>query len=156
MIVTDKIRLTNKDLFKVYITSYFKRKWHLVIGLWIAIILLLFKKNDDTFRYFVVCSLIFLQIVFLYLNWSDANSESSKNYLKERYFEIGTDQIAEIVTDGEKSIKEIGRFFKVIKTKAYYLLYYTRYDYFCIPAKSFKNLDDKLWFEKEIISRIEK
>jgi hypothetical protein len=88
--------------------------------------------------------------------WTDAYSKDNKLFLLERYFEIYENKIIEILNDGTKSLIKIEHFIKVIQTKKFYLLYFTKEQYIIITKDSFKRKQDKDWFEREIFMKIEK
>ena len=43
-----------------------------------------------------------------------------------------------------------------MKTTSYYLLYVARNEYVYLPVSSFESLDDREWFEVEIVNKIKK
>lgn len=153
MIVTDKIKLTSKELFKILLTNYLRRRWWQVIWLWALVVFLLLRENATFFDYFIILALILLQGVIIYQLWSFATSKY-ETLLQDRYFEMDVDKIVEITSNGEPSIYENRYFFKYTKTSKYYLLYTNRTDFIYLPICSFKSTDDKEWFEREIIMKI--
>ena len=152
MILTDKITLTSKELFKILNTSYIKRRWWLVAWLWVMIVLLLLLKQGDSFGYFIIVALVLLQIVMEYQFWRFASD--NKPFLRERRYEIDSDKIVVIFEDGSSTSIETRYFYKVEKTSKYYLLYTSKIDFFYFPVYSFKSTEDREWFEREIVSKI--
>lgn len=154
MIVTEKITLTNKELFKILITSYLKKRWWLVAWIWVMIVLLLFLKQGDSFGYFIVVALFLLQAVMVYQYWRFAND--NKRFLQERRYEIESDKIVVIAMDGTSVPIEARYFISAETTNKYYLLYTSRTEFIYLPGCSFKRTEDREWFEREIIKRIKK
>lgn len=118
------------------------------------IVLLLFLKRGDSFGYFIIAGLILLQAMMVYQFWRFAND--NKLFLQERRYEIESDKIDVITTNGISSSIEIQRFISVEKNSKYYLLYTSRTEFIYLPVCSFKRTEDREWFEREIIKRIKK
>ncbi len=154
MIITEKIKLTTKELFNILIKSYLKKRWWLLAWIWVMIIILLLRESNDNFGYFVVAALIILQAIILYQYWGYANSKEYVQLLLERQYEIDSEKIVGIAADGTITPYEMQQFISVMKTSKYYLLYTTRTDYIYLPVSSFKSAEDKECFETEIITKI--
>ncbi|NVO09971.1 MAG: YcxB family protein [Bacteroidales bacterium] len=152
MIVTGQITLTEKELFKILITSYLKKRWWLIAWIWIMVVLLLILKQGDSFAYFIIVALILFQTVMVYQYWSFAND--NKLFLLERHYEIDSDKIDVIIVNGTSTSIEIRFFRSVERNRKYYLLYTSKVDFIYLPVCSFKNTEDREWFEKEIIKKI--
>ena len=156
MIVTDKIQLTTKELFKILIKRYLKKRWWLLVWIWVMIGLLLFRESNDSFRYFIVAALVGLQLIVVYQYWGYATSKDNAPSLKERYYEIDTDKVVGTTPDGKATTVENSLFIKVARTSKYYLLYTTAVEFIYLPFSSFKSSGDKEWFDREIIAKIKK
>ena len=154
MIITEKIKLTTKELFNILIANYLKKRWWLLLWIWVMIVILLLRERHDNFGYFIVAALIALQLIILFQYWGYAKSKDNKQLLQERYYEIDSDRINGITADGKATSLEVIDFISVAKTSKYYMLYTTKTDYIYISANSFKSAEDKEWFEEEIISKI--
>lgn len=154
MIVTENIKLTNKELFKVMINSYLKKKWWLIAWIWVMIAILLFRQSNDSFGYYIVAALILLQVVMLYQYWGYANSKEHSQFVNDRHYEIESDRIVGINTDGTSTSIETRRFISVQINSKYYLLFTSRVEFIYIPVCSFKSTEDRKWFESEILSKI--
>lgn len=152
MIVTEKITLTRKELFKILITSYLRKRWWLVAWIWIMLVLLLLLKQGDSFAYFIIAALILIQAVMVYQYWTFANN--NELFLLERHYEIDSDKIDVIIVNGISTSIETRLFRSVEKSRRYYLLYTSKIDFIYLPVCSFKSTMDREWFEKEIIKKI--
>jgi hypothetical protein len=156
MIRTENIKLTSKDLFNILIISYLKKRWWLLVWIWIMIFILLLRQNNDSMGYFIVAALIFFQVVMVFQYWSYANSKDNEPFLKERRYEIAIDKIVGITSDGTSTSIEIQSIISLAKTSKYYLLYTSTTQFICIPFSSFKSSEDNEWFEKEVVSKVKK
>lgn len=152
MIVTESIKLTSKELFNIYIVSYLKKRWWMVAWIWIAIVLLLFRQNNDSFGYFIVAALVLIQLMVVYQYWGFAKSKD----IQDRYYEIDSDKIVGKSANGMSTTIEIGSLVNVVKASKYYLLYTTKIEFIYLPIVSFKRTEDIEWFEREIIVNIKK
>jgi len=153
MIVTNKIILTSKELFKILLTNYLRRRWWQVIWIWVLVVYLLLREHSNFFDYFIIVALILLQGVIIYQLWSFATSKY-ETLLQERHFEIDADKIVGITSNGVPSTYENRYFFKFKRTNRYYLLYINRTDFIYIPTNSFRSTEDIEWFEREVIMKI--
>lgn len=153
MIVTDKIKLTSKELFKILLTNYLRRRWWQVLGIWVLIIYLLLRTTTNPFDYFIIVALFLLQGIIIFQLWSFATSKY-ETLLQERYFEMDVDKIVGITSSGVSSTYENRYLFKFMKTRRYYLLYTNRTDFIYLPISSFKSSEDQEWFEHEVIVKI--
>ena len=156
MIRTEKIKLTNKELFYILITAYLKKRWWLIAWIWIMIVILLVRESNDSLGYFIVVALILFQVVMVFQYWSYSNSKDNALFLQERYFEIDPNNIVGIIADGTSEPIEIQNLISFIKTKNYYLLYTSITQFIYLPYSSFKTVEDKEWFEKVVVSKIKK
>jgi len=152
MIVTEKIKLSSKELFQIYIASYLKKRWWMVLWIWVTIVFLLFRENNASFDYFLVASLLAIQFVIAFQYWGYAKSTD----IQERYYEIDPDKVVGITEDGTKISVENRLFISVLKVRSHYLLYTTKVEFIVLPLSSFKNLEDRTWFENDVIAKIKK
>jgi hypothetical protein len=128
----------------------------LVAWIWILIIILLFSGNIGFVEIILLALIVLFQLVIIAQYWFYAHSKDNRIYLLSRYYEIDTDRIVETMEDGTSSIIKNERFIKVMKTTSYYLLYVARNEYVYLPVSSFESLDDREWFEVEIVNKIKK
>lgn len=156
MIVTDKIRLTNKELFNIFTTSYLKKRWWLLAWIWIMIVILLFRDSSDAFGYFIIAALIIIQLIVAYQYWSVANSKENEESFQERFYEIDSEKLVLIKADGTSNTIENGLFTSLTKTKRYYLLYTSKTEFIYLPFCSFKSAEDLKWFDSEIVEKIKR
>lgn len=156
MIVTEKIKLTSKDLFNILITSYLKKRWWLLAWIWVMIVILLVRQSNDSFGYFIVAALIFIQLIIAYQYWGYAKSKENNLLTQERYYEIDPDKIVGTVIDGTSTSIETRLFVSFIKTSKYYLLYTSKTEFIYLPISCFKSVEDINWFEREVIEKVRK
>lgn len=128
----------------------------MVAWIWILIIILLFSGNIGFVEIILLALIVLFQLVIIAQYWFYAHSKDNRIYLLSRYYEIDTDRIVETMEDGTSSIIKNERFIKVMKTTSYYLLYVARNEYVYLPVSSFESLDDREWFEVEIVNKIKK
>lgn len=128
----------------------------MVAWIWILIIILLFSGNIGFVEIILLALIVLFQLVIIAQYWFYAHSKDNRIYLLSRYYEIDTDRIIETMEDGTSSIIKNERFIKVMKTTSYYLLYVARNEYVYLPVSSFESLDDREWFEVEIVNKIKK
>jgi hypothetical protein len=128
----------------------------LVAWIWILIIILLFSGNIGFVEIILLALIVLFQLVIIAQYWFYAHSKDNRIYLLSRYYEIDTDRVIETMEDGTSSIIKNERFIKVMKTTNYYLLYVARNEYVYLPVSSFESLDDREWFEVEIVNKIKK
>lgn len=128
----------------------------MVAWIWILIIILLFSGNIGFVEIILLALIVLFQLVIIAQYWFYAHSKDNRIYLLSRYYEIDTDRIVETMEDGTSSIIKNERFIKVMKTTNYYLLYVARNEYVYLPVSSFESLDDREWFEVEIVNKIKK
>ena len=152
MIVTENIKFTSKELFQIYITSYLKRRWWMVLWIWLTIAILLFRESNATFDYFIVVALIAIQLIIAYQFWGNAKSTD----IQEKHYEIDPDKIVIIAENGTTTSIENRLFISVLKVRSNYLLYTTKVEFIVLPISSFKNLEDRTWFENNVIAKIKK
>lgn len=150
MIATEKIVLTNKDLFNILVKNYLRKRWWMFAWIWVMIVLLLLRENNDSISYFIVVALILLQFLLIYQYWGYANSNENN----ERYFEIQPDKIVGITADGASTIIETSQFRSVVQTSKYFLLYTSKTEFIYLPINCFKTNEDLKWFESEIVEKI--
>ena len=154
MITTDKIQLTSKDFFKIILTTSFRKKWWGFVFLGILAMVLVLQEERYSLKDFLILFTILSPIVFVIKHWIYSYSKENRIFLFERYFEIYEDKIVEILNNGTNSLIKIEHFIKVIQTKKFYLLYIAKNQFINISKDSFKNEQDKDWFEREVLIKI--
>lgn len=133
-----------------------RKRWWLIAWIWVMIVILLVRENNDSFAYVIAAALVLLQGIIAYQYWGYANSKENASYLQDRHYEIDSDKIVGITVDGTSTSIEVRNFISVMKTSNYYLLYTTKTEYIYLPINSFKSTEDKEWFDREIIAKIKK
>jgi len=74
----------------------------------------------------------------------------------ERYYEIDNERINCIIDRDTYSPIKIDHFIKAELIRKTYLFYVSKNQFLYIPIDAFKNDADRVWFEKEILTRIKK
>lgn len=150
MIVTEKIKITSKELFQIYITSYFKKRWWMFAWIWVMIVILLFRESTASFDYFIIAALIAIQFIIAYQYWGYAKSTD----IQEKHYEIDLDKVVVIAENGTTTTIENRLFMSVLKVRDNYLLYTTKVEFIVLTISSFKSLEDRTWFENNVIAKI--
>lgn len=156
MIKTQNIKITANEFFRLILSIYLKKRWWLVAWIWILIIILLFSGHIGLIEITLLTLILLFQAIIVGQYWFYAHSKDNRLYLLARYYEIGLDQVVELMEDGTTSTIRNERFIKVMKTTRYYLLYVARNEYIYLPVSAFESLADQEWFEKEIVNKIKK
>lgn len=154
MIKTQDIKLTANEFFRLILSIYLKKKWWLLVWVWILIIILLLGGSIGLIEIFLLAFILLFQIIIVGQYWFYAHSKDNRIYLMARYYEINADQVVEMMADGTSSTIKTERFIKLAKTNSYYLLYVARNEYIYLPVGAFQSLADREWFENEIVNRI--
>jgi hypothetical protein len=156
MIRTHSINLSANEFFRLILSIYLKKRWWLVAWIWILIIILLFSGHIGLVEIALLSLILLFQVIIIGQYWIYAHSKDNRIYLLARYYEIGSDQVVELMEDGTTSTIRTERFIKVMKTTRYYLLYVARNEYIYLPFIAFESLGDREWFENEIVNKIKK
>jgi len=122
------------------------------LWIWVTIAILLFRESHAAFDYFIVAALIAIQFIIAYQFWGYAKSTDNQ----ERHYEIDNDKIDVINLNGLSKTIENRVFISVLMVKNNYLLYTTKVEFIVLPFNSFKCLEDRTWFENEVIAKIRK
>ena len=153
MIKTQEIKITANEFFRLILSIYLKKRWWLVVWIWILIVILLFSGRIDLVEIILLALILLFQVIIVGQYWLYANSKDNRLYLLARYYEIDSDQVIELMEDGTTSTIRNERFIKVMKTKKYYLLYIARNEYIYLPFSAFKCSTDRDWFEEEFVKK---
>lgn len=156
MIKTQNIKITANEFFRLILSIYLKKRWWLVAWIWILIIILLFSGHIGLIEITLLTLILLFQAIIVGQYWFYAHSKDNRLYLLARYYEIGLDQVVELMEDGTTSTIRNERFIKVMKTTRYYLLYVARNEYIYLPFSAFESLSDREWLEEEIVNKIKK
>uniref|UniRef100_UPI003216FC48 YcxB family protein n=1 Tax=uncultured Draconibacterium sp. TaxID=1573823 RepID=UPI003216FC48 len=154
MIVTNRIKLTYKNLFLILITRYIKKRWWLLIWIWVLATILALQENYTSFEYFFMLLAIIYPLALVIQFWMYVKSNDNKLLLTERHYEIDSEKIVGIIDSDTYSPIKLEHFIKVDKIRETYLLYISKNQFIYIPGSSFKNDSEKEWFETEIIKKI--
>lgn len=156
MITTKKFQLTKKSFFQALIMAHLKRRWWFFILIWVLAFLFSLNDRNDLFQQFYVFFAIFYPVYFLYRYWNFASSKDNVIFLLERYFTIYEDRFVDFLSDGTENTIKSQHFIKQVELKNIYLIYISRTQFILIPKDSFQSIEDKIWFEHTIISKIKK
>jgi hypothetical protein len=156
MIRTRKIELNSDEFFYLLLTIYFKRRWLLLVWIWLVIFVLLFSTRISSVEYLLIAFLCLMQVLQIIQYWFYSHLKANAIYLLPRLFEITADQIVEWMDDGTSSTIKTDRFNRVIRTGKCYLLFLSKNEYVYLPFNAFESDTDRKWFETEIIGRIGK
>ena len=154
MITTKKFQLTSKEFFLTLLKVYLKKRWWYFPLIWTFAIIISLSDDIDSFGQFYIYFAIIYPIYFLYKYWAYANSNDNKIFLIERYFDIYEDRLVAYLSDETESTIKSEHLIKYIVLENMYLLYIAKTQFLFIPKDSFQNLQDKDWFEKNVIKKI--
>ncbi|MGV8093192.1 MAG: YcxB family protein [Mangrovibacterium sp.] len=142
--------------FKILIRIYLKKRWWLLVWMWILIVILLLRESRDTLGNFLIVFIVLFQVLLIVQYWFYARSKDNKIFLLERYYEIDSEKIAAFLEDGTSSPIKIEHFIRAIKIGNYNLLYLSKTQFIYLPNEYFKSEADQQWFEKEVLDKIKK
>jgi hypothetical protein len=154
MIWTRKVEMTGDEFFYLLLTIYFKKRWIMLIWIWLLIFVLLFSSRINLLQYMLVGILVLTQLILIIQYWVYAHSKDNRIYLLPRYFEITEEQIVEWMDDGTSSAIKVERFIRVMRTGKCYLLFVAKNEYVYLPFSSFESEADMEWFNSEIVKKI--
>lgn len=154
MISTNKTQLTSREYFEIILTVYYKKRWWLIIWIWLAATVIYYSDSRDYLNNFLMILFAIYPFIIVFQYWRFANSKDNKIFLLERHYDIYEEKIVGILSDGTESTIKIDKFIKVIRLKNSCLLYMSKIQFIYIPKNCFKSEQDKNWFEKEVISKI--
>lgn len=154
MIRTKKVRLSSKEYFKIILSTYIRRRWYLIVLMWILALSFIMRPERDLFVIFFIVFAILYPIIIIFQYWRFANSKDNKLFLIEREYEIDENRIVGSLGDGTESTTLLEHFIKVIDLKEVYLLYLSKNQFVYIPKNSFETGEDRVWFESKVLSKI--
>lgn len=155
MIRTRKVEMTGDEFFYLLLTIYFKKRWIMLIWIWLLIFVLLFSSRINLIQYLLVGILVVTQLILIIQYWVYAHSKYNRIYLLPRYFEITEEQIMEWMDDGTSSTIKKERFIKVMRTGKCFLLFVAKNEYVYLPFAAFESETDLEWFDMEFVRKIE-
>jgi uncharacterized membrane protein YqjE len=156
MIKTKRFKYTPKELFKLLILRYARKRWWLFAWILILTIIMILLDNKDSFTYFLIVFAIIYPVLLVIQFWRYVNSKANKLLLSERHYEIDQDKINGILDEDTHSTVKIEHFIKVEFIYNTYLLLIAKNQFLYIPIDAFESEDDRRWFESEILSKIKK
>ena len=156
MIITNPTKLSPAGLFKILALRYLRKRWWLLAWMWVLAVIIGLQETYDNFSLFlIVFSLIYPLLIILIL-WRFVTAKDNKILFLERHYEIDNDRITGIIDQDTYSLTKIEHFIKAELIQGTYLLYLSKSQFMYIPIDSFRTSEDKLWFEKEVLSKIRK
>jgi hypothetical protein len=156
MIKTQEIKITANEFFRLILSIYLKKRWWLVVWIWILVVALLLSGSIGLIEISLLAFILLFQVIIVGQYWFYAHSKDNRIYLMARHYEISTDEVVEWMEDGTSSTIKTGRFIKALKTSSYYLLYVAKNEYIYLPINAFQCLADLEWFENEVVKKIKK
>lgn len=155
-ITTGKVKLTNQKLFRILIRVYLKKRWWLLVWVWVLIVILLLMENRDMLTNSLIVFMVLIQILLITQYWFYSRSKDNKVFFLGRYYEIAREKIVGFLEDGTSTTIKIEHFIRVIKIDNYNLLYLSKTQFIYLPNECFTSETDRQWFEEEVLSRIKK
>lgn len=154
MIRTRKVEMTGDEFFYLLLTIYFKKRWIMLIWIWLLIFVLLFSSRINLIQYLLVGILVVTLLILIIQYWVYAHSKYNRIYLLPRCFEITEEQIVELMDDGTSSTIKKERFIKVMRTGKCFLLFVAKNEYVYLPFAAFESEADLEWFDLEFVRKI--
>ncbi|MGV8137142.1 MAG: YcxB family protein [Mangrovibacterium sp.] len=156
MITTGKIKLTSQKLFRILIRVYLRKRWWLLVWVWVLLIILLLMEKRDVLTNFLIVFMVLSQIFLVAQYWFYSHSKDNKVFFLSRYYEIDKEKIVGFLEDGTSTPIKIEHFIRVIKIDNYNLLYLSKMQFIYLPKECFTSETDRQWFEEEVLSKIGK
>lgn len=153
MIRTRKFELTSDEFFYLLLTIYFKRRWWMLVWVWLMIFLLLFSTRISAMEYMLIAVLCLAQVFLVAQYWLYAHSKDNRIYLLPRFFEISSEQVVEWMDDGTSSTIKTERIIRVMRTGKCYLLFIAKNEYIYLPFSAFETDADRKWFDQEFMKK---
>lgn len=156
MVSTRQFKPRKEELFRFMIIRYVRKKWWLLV-LAMAVgglSAINTHEGDYSFLVTILFFLIFIPAAISLSIWHYLGSKKNKVFYLGRYFEIGSDNIKNILEDGSVSSIKLSNFIKSERIAGFYLLYTSKTQYFMLPENSFKSPEDLKWFELNILDKI--
>ncbi len=156
MITTLPFAPTKKELFKLLLIRYLKKRWWLYL---VFIVLSGFYytsyggHDTSTALYFLIFAMV-LPLSTSFSIWRYLSSKDNRVLYLTRHYKMDFDNIENFLQDGSTSSIKIGNFIKSELIAGYYLLYMTRAQYYMIPISTFKSPEDLKWFTVNILGKI--
>ena len=154
MIKTKRVKLTPKDLFLILILRYIKKRWWLLVLLWISAIILGLLETANSLV-FIVLAIIYPFVLMIQF-WAYVKSKDNKSFFFERHYEIDNEKINGVIDQNTFSIRNLEHFIKVEFIQKTYLLFFSKNQFMYIPADSFESDADREWFDNEKVKKIKK
>lgn len=152
MITTKKFSFTPKEYFIILLSLFLKKKWwFLLLIIIMALIQLLINAKSGEFL--IIFAIAYPLLTFFQL-WRYSNSAGNKIQLAERYYEINQTEIIGYLPNISESKINASAFVKVLDVKHTYLLYLSNTKFIYIPKNVFNTTEDRIWFERQFLSHI--
>lgn len=155
MISTKRIRLTEKDIFKLLLQSKFLPKLWIYL-LFIALILISYSILRDLINLILLILVTASPIITILQLYSISRSRSNAFLRNGKYYEIDSDKIVIKFEDGTDRPLYKSRFKQKHVTKDHYLLYLSDQSFLSVPKSSFKSKEDEDYFLNEFYSSVGK
>lgn len=152
MITTRQVRFESKELFKLFVIMYFKKRWWLFALLATIMVVELSRNSSDYFYVFIAVSLPIVVIIKCY---SYAYSAQNNNMRVVRHHVINEEEINTYTTDGSTSQIKLGKFIKAERQGKYYLLYISKGQHMIFKKEEFESEQDWQWFQQHVFLRIQ-
>ena len=136
---TKEGQITKSELFKVVSLLYLKT----VGWWWLGLPLVLLAVTGIWARLWAVLALILFPVFLIRNAWRYTNSRENSSFYIPAYCEIDDEFIEVRSVDGGVVKVKWDRVFRVVKTAAYYLLYYSQSQMIYLPVRAFQSEADR-------------
>jgi hypothetical protein len=141
MIKTKEFSFPKSVYLKILIINSLKRSLWAVVFL-IMIVLYQATKGPSNLLLILIALLVALISYLVFKCWRHSNSKTQRLFFKERVFEINSQSIDVLFTEGTASKIQINDIARVVKNKEYYLLFLTKKQFIYVPLFAFRTPGD--------------
>lgn len=154
MITTNEIALDQKTFFQILLRLNFKMKVRLLYAVALALVLVwLIWIPYQKQLHILLAAVIIFPLLIIFLTWRTSRNSMNRHFMIPRHFVMGGGELTAHLQNGEKEQFSISRPRKVIRTPKYYLLFTSPMEFLHIPYDAFRSIDDRNWFEQEVVRR---
>ncbi|KOS05846.1 hypothetical protein AM493_07190 [Flavobacterium akiainvivens] len=154
MVTTKQFSLTPNNLLKALLSIYLKKRWWLLVLVWIWAAIVSSPDVQGGTPLIVIA--VLYPVLIVYRIWRFANDKENAILYAARYYEMTESEITGYINDGSESRTILHTVIKYIELKHCYMLYVSKTQFIYIPKDCFGTLQDKLWFENKILASLKK
>ncbi|REE05805.1 hypothetical protein [Marinoscillum furvescens] len=145
-IKTNQFSLSKNKLLQLLLMRYAKRRWGLLLTIFILGIYISTKEYHDKIDYYflILFGLYPFLIVFQYMRW--VNSKDNSLFLLPRLYEINETKITGYIDGGNESTINRNLITKSYSLRSAYFLHISKEQFLYFPFECFQSETDRKWF----------